>query len=466
MLCWKELSFEAWTACQSAEGRIKYPLHIRWYWSRMRTLYDLAFLAADSLPLKAVIADSLKSRPALQWSAWDALAVDDKKNEECYKAIIEAEAQAQTAYIKDFEQLQEKCGGQLEGKESRSITDIPDNSTVIHFYLNKLEENGYAIIATGNDPASWEIETFKYTELFDAYIEWQTNYHKLENQDGYLKTAGYLEELCKQIGQSMPFLFDNSLVPDACPVIFVPHDFLHRIPIHGAIKLEKTHDKNVFIVNHECYYLPAWHYVQNNETNQVSGKILLKNFSDDDCNFSDLAPPKISWTCFKDFAASDDFMKISSPPEVLVILCHGKADSINPFNARLKLSGKGLSHQEILGAGVKLNGSCIILGACETDLVLSLSDVVDEHLSIATAFLDSGAAMIFGTMWKILPSDISEIVTKINNGSEKRPEAELWDWQNTGIKKDYLDNNDTSMFLRSVAFRVIGLPGTLTLKEL
>ncbi len=369
MFCWKELSFEAWTACQSAEGRIKYPLHVRWYWSRMRTLYDLAFLAADSLPLKAVIADSLKSRPALQWSAWDALSRDDKENAECLKAILEAEAQGQTGFIKGFEELKEKCRKTGDDKEPMAITAIPDNWTVIHFYLNKLEEIGYAIIATGNDPTLWKIETFEYKEMFDAYMTWQTNYKLYEERKE--RAANYLVKLCKKIGEKMAFLFGDVFIPVDNSVLFIPHDFLHRLPLHGAIK-----DGKVFLQEHPNCYLPAWSYARKKSENTSKGRYLIVNSKDfiENQNYN----PSLYEKCFHDFSS---LAGLSETPELLAVICHGRADTVNPFKARLLLESGAWTYLDIHNIDKRLENTQVILGACETDLTPPLMDVLDEHLS-------------------------------------------------------------------------------------
>ena len=41
-----------------------------------------------------------------------------------------------------------------------------------------------------------------------------------------------------------------------------------------------------------------------------------------------------------------------------------------------------------------------MLGACETDFSVSVSDLLDEHLSISSVFLRKGAAEVGGTLYK------------------------------------------------------------------
>lgn len=52
---WEKAVIRTWRVCNGVENRTR-SLHIRWYWSRLRELYDLAFIAAgDDIELKATM---------------------------------------------------------------------------------------------------------------------------------------------------------------------------------------------------------------------------------------------------------------------------------------------------------------------------------------------------------------------------------------------------------------------------
>jgi signal recognition particle subunit SEC65 len=59
--CWKKLSLDIYESCREQEAETA-SLHLRWYWSRQRRLYDLAFIAAEKAEEKAKIDDSFKRR--------------------------------------------------------------------------------------------------------------------------------------------------------------------------------------------------------------------------------------------------------------------------------------------------------------------------------------------------------------------------------------------------------------------
>ena len=104
---------------------------------------------------------------------------------------------------------------------------------------------------------------------------------------------------------------------------------------------------------------------------------------------------------------------------------------------------------------IKLTGSNVILGACEADLVPPLTDILDEHLSFATAFLDKGSSEVLGTMWEIFWKKIDRIVTEIHPFDETLYEA-LHNCQVKYIKMwQEKDNND--ILYDWLSFRMIGM---------
>lgn len=447
---WKALALAIYKACKKQEAETE-SLHLRWYWSRQRYLYDLAFMAANAPEEKALIADSLKSRPSLRWSALEAMG----KSENQIAEMFENEALAMLGgFVKGVRKnLKQRRKKSHKTEAYRSITDIPQGWIAIHFYVNRLENTCYALIYN-KEENTWKCEFVKeYQKLFRAFLTWQINYSRSKEQ-----AANQLVQVCEEIGKAMPFLFEKDIIPQGKDILFIPHDFLHRLPLHGAINKETN---EVFLKNHPCCYLPAWSFAAKTNNPDINGRILLKNFSDYD--YKDISGQQY-WTSpvrdpVRDPASPDNLKTIDTPPELLVILCHGEADVTNPFNARLKLTGNGISHLEILQAtGMNLKGSKIILGACETDLVPPLCDMLDEHLSIATAFLTNGAREILGTMWQARPEDIEEIVELLCNKKIcdiSNEENKLWNWQKECIRHYWAGADD--MFYRGMAFRITGL---------
>lgn len=424
--CWEKLSIRMWRVCTAIERKTQ-SLHLRWYWSRMRDLYDLAFLAAkDNYKLKAEIADSLKSRPALKLNVIEEYvkSLPDGEEKNLLKEKIEEHATAYLdGYIKGI-----KKEPSLSTKKNLPIDSVPGGWIVIHFYLNHLEGKGYALRI---DNSKWTQEPFEYNELFKSYIEWQTNYTRYKEG-----AAGTLVELCKTIGDKMDFLFN---LPKEKSVLFIPHDFLHRLPLHGAIK-----DGKVFLEDYKTCYLPAWSFARETVPSNNGNKYLLINSHD----FPDVAFNK------DNFKTIEDFDGLSNNPSLLAVVCHGRADTVNPFNSKLLLEDNDRNHLYIMQHKSKLTRTKVILGACETDLVPFLSVTIDEHLSISTAFLNKGVSEILGTMWEVLIGDDADELTElINNNIPESIKCLLWDWQKRMVNNFI---NEPIKFYRAVLFRVFG----------
>lgn len=102
-----------------------------------------------------------------------------------------------------------------------------------------------------------------------------------------------------------------------------------------------------------------------------------------------------------------------------------------------------------------MNGSSLVLGACETDLVPPLSDILDEHLSISAAFLTKGAAEILGGLWRVDIYDTEEIIERCCNKLEILRD-EIWNWQKDKIEEYKKDKNQLHLFT-TLSFRVVGV---------
>ncbi|GBD95826.1 MAG TPA: hypothetical protein ENG83_12990 [Nitrospirae bacterium] len=358
---WKDLAILTWEACGKVLNKTMSNLHIRWYWSRQRLLYDLAFMAADKFSdkgekyhKKADIADSLKSRPALRWNALNESA----KNYEILKKSLEAEADS--GYLKNIKVTYAKTKPRVFNFNKDSV---PEGWIVIHFYINQLEKKGYALIYDNTDPGKeeskkWKEEPFEYNELFNSYIEWQGNYNRLPHGEKH-KSAESLVALCKEIGKALPFLFKlPNNEQENTSVLFIPHDFLHRLPLHAAINGENN---VVFLINHPNCYLPAWSFYRDKIDKNVENMLLFKNVE----NAVDLRELKgISklncWEINTNEVSTKEFVttleKLPKPPKVLSIFCHGKANAVNPFNAKLKLR----VHEKITLQSLVLNSQQLI----------------------------------------------------------------------------------------------------------
>jgi len=434
--CWKELTQKAYQRCETIAKKTKNH-YLRMHWSGLRDLYDLAFLAADTPEEKARIADSLKNRPALRYSVWK----DEVSDEAEWMA---EEASYAEKYIKGLKELSNQKSKQKdEEKDNDKIdfTNIPNNYIAVHFYLYQLEmeKKGYALIYSGEN-GGWYIREFDYETLFQEYLTWQSNYSRLE-----MDAASYLESLCECIGETMPFLFE---LPEDKPIVFIPHDFIRRLPLHAAIQ-NNNGNKKVFLEEHKSYYLPQWGAVNVKNSTATHDSILLMKYPDKYFNkyFINL----IKYWEWNNIQILQDLNNLKSPPEILVILCHGKGDVVNPFNSKLMITDTGVSmHKLLREQKIDLTGTTVYLAACETDLMPPLSSTMDEHLSIATPFLIMGASNVITSLWVVDPRRVD------NNFEGNNLFDKFWELQIERIS-DYKNGGDLDKLYHAATFRMIGL---------
>ena len=361
---WKDMSLLAHHECQKREARIQKNIYLRWYWSRQKDLYDLAFLAADSSEKKADIADSLKSRPVLRYQALNELrgikGIDKTIND-----LLEQEDEARDErYIKktqNLNHLEKKLSEETEKKEVIPLNMLPSPWIAIHFYLNELEtregkKGGHAIIFD-SQKNEWKECLFDYQTLHQNFLSWQEAYLSLDNTG--ISMADSLVELCYTIGDTLPFLFDENVIPKESKVLWIPHGFLHRLPLHAAICDSR---EKVFLEDHISRYLPAWNMLEKEKIKKSSSgeEYLLKDISGRTFNFLE----RRTWNNvdYKTKPATPELLIdcMKKKPSLLTILCHGEGNILNPFKSRLKL-GSGISIIDILKSevvNISGTGSC------------------------------------------------------------------------------------------------------------
>ena len=395
---WKEFALQVWESCQVQERYAKNP-HLRWYWSGLQELYDLAFLAAEDSQ-KAKIADSLKSRIPLKWKAMETI---DKKEVEVYESALLGR------YIKGYTGRESDGDGkQLTQPKSLSF-DVPEKWTAVHFYLSGLAGKGYAVIKHGGNSNGWETKSFKIDRLFAEYLSWQSAYTAYAN--GADKS---LVALCRTIGEEMNFLFDLPKEPEK--ILFIPHGFLHRLPLHAGI----NEDDKLLLEEHLCAYLPAWSFTASGASPEpATGPDEVVSFleSADSGTIDNLLKPKSS-----------------QPPRSFTINCHGLADAVNPFGARLILKDGEATLRQLLDSSRNLQGSRVFLGACETDMVPPPLVTLDEHLSLSSVFLIKGAREVAGALYEASDDTIKKIQEILPPDSDTSLEA-ITGFQRKGAEK-------------------------------
>jgi len=453
---WQTLSIQAYEACKEKEKEMVSNIPLRWYWARQKDLYDLAFMASETEEKKAEIADSVKSRPVLRYNTLHGMK---EKYSDIIGDILDQEDEARDGrYLKHHPLTNRQNTIKSSDLKKRikksqiSHDQLPEPWIAVHFYINEREKIGHALIYQARNQ-KWFDCTFDYQQLEYQFLAWQEPYLIGESSD-QLESLGIekFPDFCKEIGKCMPFLFDPQYFPEDFPVLFIPHGFLHRLPFHAAIK-----EKSIFLHHHVCRYLPAWHMASSQtdiEPNDTS--YLLKNYEYD---YNELI--KLEWTEIIEQAGPADIQSIlMKSPSILVLLCHGEGDILNPFKSKLRFNPE-ISLLDILKTETDIQNALVLLGACESDMAppANKQNLLDEHLSMASVFLTKSAKEVVASLWRIDEARIEEvfiILSKCDDPAEKLREyqqEELEEWVDADIEEEI-----DAPFYDPTIFRVIGFP--------
>ena len=461
---WQDLAYETWKVCRNLEKKSFKGHILRWYWSRLGQLYDTAFTAVIEkagasqndkdrmywLWTAAEIADSLKSLPTVRWMAVEndeALFQQEKEDKEGKEEWFENETRSiEDRYLIN---LNQGYSNPVPVPPPKPFSELPEPWLAVHFYV---EENGqgHALIYDSLTKCWEKEEAFDAAPLWEAYVSWRTSYSAGPQTERPDFSETQMAELCKKLGENMGFLFDLPEDDKPRPVLFVPHRFLHMMPIHAACR-----NGTYFFTQRPSLYLPAWSLTgfQPDEPNTSNIQMLYKSFDDDDYAFDKL---KIqgNWSKIKDPASPSDVLTLDDSPELMVILSHGASDPTNPFNCRLRLKNGDLRYLDIFQDGPMLNGTRVILGACETDMASPPESSLDEHLSLSTAFLQKGTQSVMGTLWEVRSGDVEEMVLRIRKSKTASLHEIVWEKQKSWIQNPL----EYQKFYDIIPFRVIGYP--------
>ena len=471
---WKKAAIDAHKACYKNETEIG-NIYLRWYWSRQSDLYDLAFISENKLEEKARIADSLKSRPILGFQALNNM----KKNIDILEQILEQENEARdNKYLKKIHSKSRK----IFKKEKFIDFKLLDNHwMVIHFYLNELEQCGYALIFDC-ETKNTNIQTFRYNELFNTFLSWQeTELHEQKQKENneeifnkdLIQRGKSIHELCCEIGKTMPFIFE---LPENKSILWVPHGFIHRLPLHAAISIQT----NAFLFEkHESRYLAAWHQLNLKNFGNGEGKHFLRSGGSKFKTITKKCKTD-KWEMVKRKANQKHFFEsLNKNLKTLVIICHGECDITNSFQSCLEISAssvgesdsnglinplekKSITILDLLKSENNIKGCRIFLGACESDMASPIEFIVDEHLSLSAVLLSLGAKEVIGGLWKLYDIFVEDCYHQLldsNNLSQS-----LNEWQ-LNMAKEWKEDKTDMRYLKLYSFASFRVTGFLPQKK-
>ncbi|OGR07204.1 MAG: hypothetical protein A2511_12455 [Deltaproteobacteria bacterium RIFOXYD12_FULL_50_9] len=472
---WQLPAIAAWELCNKKEKELPFGFQIRQYWSRLDSLYRLAFDGALELKdcmTAARIVDSLKSRTPLTWRDMDTLfaKLPKEKADQLREAFYSMEVQARMGFYaeakEDANKLKKLLAAQV--RKIRDIESVPAGWTVVHFHLREDQDLGYALACrlTADGMSYWTNHIFPVAGIRRAYDCWLEAYHGME--PGAREKSGYqLVELSEIMGKDLDFLFELAGEDGARGLLFVPHGFSHLLPLHAAKK-----DGSYLFEKIPSLTLPAWEFAPDVDQIPVSdGQDFC--FISQRANEQDLVgniERSHTWNgvCNKNAAwtnvlnTNKEWSK--APPRWLVFWCHGQADPHVAFRSKLLLGTLGVSLFEIQEAALSLTGTKVVLAVCESDLAPPEEyEKTDDHLSLAAPFLLKGARQVLAAIWEGAQLDLLKAMKEMLSNQDKHSWEILRELQSCWMRQPGAIFNDEYIRLYYAAsFRILGFPEVAT----
>jgi CHAT domain-containing protein len=261
---------------------VNFQLSFLVYWGRLRKLYDLAFKAAlekKKSCLATEIADSLKSRPTIRMYA-AAMSLSEKDRQE----ILNIDALFLTGGFRPGVEKFKELLGRIQEVKTREINDVPDNWAAVHFHFSD-GQNAYAVVVSRGGCHDVAIDI---SGVLDAYLEFEKARRSLSFEDvsEAKKLTHLVEGLCEKAGEMLDPVWEFVKSRKIKGLIFIPHGFLHLVPIHAA----KLKSGSYLFQEKRCLFLPAWSLapIKDPTLSTQGDDILLKNWKDNDQIFQQL----------------------------------------------------------------------------------------------------------------------------------------------------------------------------------
>lgn len=207
--------------------------------------------------------------------------------------------------------------------------------------------------------------------------------------------------------------------PDGGPIIrpgdivwFVPHDFLHYLPLH-AVKL----DGQYLIDRNPVCYTPnasVMKYCQQKRKASRKTALILADpllyTQDQALAIQSLFEPGSAELHVKD--ATKEFLKrqLRSKPgiDILHIACHGRYNPEQALQSGIQLQDELLTAEEIFG--LELDADLVTLSACESGI--NENKPGDELIGLSRALIYAGTPSVVVSLWEVDAISTSIVMAK------------------------------------------------------
>jgi hypothetical protein len=183
-------------------------------------------------------------------------------------------------------------------------------------------------------------------------------------------------------------------------ILIVPSDYLYQMPLH-ALSL----DQKPLIESYPISYLPSAsviRFLQYSKNRRSPKKKLIIGDPTNDLPFAKKEAEEISnlyetKPVLGVNANPNEILKQVTKSGIIHFACHAQFDDIDRDKSELRLSGGGLSIEEIYS--LNLNCELVVLSACQSGLNYISS--ADQIFGFTSAFLFAGAKNVLVSLWSV-----------------------------------------------------------------
>jgi CHAT domain-containing protein len=315
--------------------------------------------------------------------------------------------------------------------------DFDENTAIIEWYIVSNKIFTFIITSQGKSPIVWQSSHEDIENLLTWFGEYLEDYGQ--------NTRQWQEQLSARLQHLAEILhidrIINYLPADCDRIIFIPHRFLHLLPLH-ALPLNEGQNHN--ILDHflrGVSYAPSCQLLQLSMTQKRFDLIHLFAIQNptQDLGFSDIEVETI-----RRYFAPNDYVLVKEAATKKEILdnkhfldancihfsCHGYFNFKSPLESALILAEAGGSNGQLQGTASENNHSldgteinldkCLTLGeilnldlrqcclvtlsACESGLI-DFTSKSDEYIGFPSGFLLAGTSSVVSSLWAV--NDIS-----------------------------------------------------------
>jgi CHAT domain-containing protein len=290
------------------------------------------------------------------------------------------------------------------------IQNLLDNETVIiQLYIFTDSFRAFIITNTEDKPLVWQSSSDDLAKL----QTWIINYLQLYDTN----KKQWQDELNNQLlelGKILQMEHIISLVPPHCQkVIFIPHRYLHLLPLHALVVRESylldLFPKGVGYAP-SCQLLQQVHHHQRHDFESL----FAIQTPTEDLNEKDLGAitaikqtfeyPRIlknkqakkSAIFSTEQITSADLLKANS----VLFFCHGNFEFTSPWNSGLQLADESLTLADIINHLKLDNCRLVTLAACETGLI-DPTNTSDEYIGLPSGLFLAGSTNVVSSLWVV-----------------------------------------------------------------